>query len=193
MLTKYGHTKIEIGSEVFNLAPSLINISKMGDDKTIVDDFNMLINPTSTLTSKIITAINVLNCCSDKTLPESYTGKIEYVNNKFEYIPSDYGDDSINDIIILAIHLLKHGVCGVSQEDNNQGGKKLETFDPYEYIELARLHLGCNSEESKNITMTEFLRLMNAKFPKEKKEDENSLSIEQQRSMVEWAKQQGMV
>ena len=177
MLTNYGHAKIEWGEQVFNLSPSFVNIAKIGKPKEIIDTFKDFV-ATNNLIMKFSIALNVLECCSDKEIPEKLTGGVKFSDKqqKFMIVNPLHGEAMIHDIIILAEHCLIHGVCG--KVESKSDGKPMEEFDAYLYMELARIHLNLSLDDASKITMTEFIRLMDAKFPKEKNENEASTEEE---------------
>jgi hypothetical protein len=190
MLTAYGHTKIEWGEKEFILSPSFINIAKIGSPTEIIDIFKQFISSTH-LVTKFSIALNVLKCCSEPELPEALTGGVKFSKRqqKFMITQPSHGIDMINDIIVLAEHCLIHGVCG-KVERGSQGEPATE-FDAYSFMELARIHLEASVDDAAKMTMTEFARLMDAKFPPQK--NENIGSKKEQEEMVAWLKEQNKV
>jgi len=183
VLTAYGHAKIEYGDKVFNLSPSFVNIAKIGNPKEIIDTFKDFISATN-LTVKFSIALNVLNCCSDKEIPRSLVGGVKFSDKqqKFLIVNPDHGDAMVNDVITLAEHCLIHGVCG--KVENKGNGEPVTEFDAYSFMELARIHLNLSLGDAAKMTMTEFLRLMAAKFPPEKNEDEPTK--EEEADLLAW-------
>ena len=182
MMTKYGHVCIEWGGVEYRLTPSLKNIATIGSPKEIVDDFKRFLSCGPVWRFAI--ALGVVNACSDKELPESLTGSVAFGKTKSNlmYVKPKHDLDMFNDITVLGEHLFIHGVCG--RTDEKGGGKPMESFDAYEIMEIARCHLDLPSEEAKNLTMTEFSRMMKAKFPSEKKEDR--ISPDEDAAMLAW-------
>ena len=183
MLTAYGHVKIEWGDRVFSLSPSFVNIAKIGNPKEIIDTFKDFISSTN-LIVKFSIALNVLKCCSDKDIPETLTGGVKFSERqqKFLVVNPAHGDAMINDVITLAEHCLIHGVCG--KVESKGKGEPVKEFDAYSFMELARIHLNLSLDDASKMTMTEFLRLMAAKFPPEKNEDE--APPEEERELLDW-------
>jgi hypothetical protein len=80
------------------------------------------------------------------------------------------GIESQQNIIELAKILLKNGIVGKSKrKQTNENSKSLSEFNAIEYINMARMHLGLNLDESKTMTVTELIMLMESKYPE--KED----------------------
>ena len=183
MLTAYGHAKIEWGDQVFNLSPSFLNIAKLGNPKEIIDTFKDFVSSTN-LIVKFSIALNVLECCSDKEIPRTLTGGVKFSErqDKFMLVNPVHGEAMVNDIITLAEHCLIHGICGKVKSTGK--GEAVKEFDAYSYMELARIHLNLSPTDASKMTMTEFLRLMDAKFPTER--NENEASPEEELALFEW-------
>ena len=186
MLLSYGHAKLEWLGVEYILSPSFANIAKLGSPSEIVDDFKSFITTTSPV-YKFMIALSVLRACCDKDLPEGFAGRIVFTSGKFKYVQPAHGIDVFSDIITLAEHCLIHGVCGKvkkTDDDDNSKGKPIKEFDAYEFMEMARVHLGMSRGEAENLTMTEFIRMMRAKFPEPI--DETKASRSEEKDMLAW-------
>ena len=184
MLTAYGHVKIEWGDKVFNLSPSFVNIAKLGTPTEIIETFKDFIGATN-LIMKFSIALNVLKCCSDIEIPERLTGGVKYSERlgKFMIVNPAHGEAMISDVITLAEHCFIHGVCGKVPEDEQPNtGKQIKEFDAYAFMELARVHLELSLSDASQMTMTEFIRMMNIKFPP----DKDKPTLKEERDMVAW-------
>jgi len=74
-------------------------------------------------------------------------------------------------ILIVAASLITHGVIGkakVRQLQRNESGGMVSEFKAIEYINSARVHFGMPYAEAERLTMTEFILLLNAKYPEQK-------------------------
>ncbi len=173
MLTEYGHAKVRWQGKDYTLSPSLINISKLGSPKEIIDDFKQFVE--ASVIWKFIIATRVIDACSDIEIPDELLGSVKYSENKnkFLYVQPPHGLPMMNDAIVLGEHLLLHGVCGKSEKPNKSGDPITE-FDPYKIMEVARIHLGLDAQESSRMTMTEFVRMMQVKFPPEEDDKPDS-------------------
>lgn len=186
MLLNYGHAKIEWQGVEYNLAPTFANIAKIGTPTEIISDFKSFVS-TLNYMHKFSIALNVLNACCDKELPESFTGRSMYSerDHKFKYVPPKHGQNVFGDIINLAQHCLHHGICGkVNRDDDGEDSKPLNEFDSYEFIELARVHLSMTRDEAKDLTMTEFVRMMRVKFPEQRDDDKPTRAEEKE--LLDW-------
>ena len=190
MLLTYGHAEIEWKGVKYRLSPTFANIAKIGTPKEIIEDFKSFIT-TLSLSHKFNISMNVLNACCDKELPEALTGRMQFSERqqKFLYVEPKHGLPMINDVIILAEHCLLHGICGKSDSDTGKG-ESLEYFDAYEFMELARVHLRLSADEAGNMTMTEFVRLMDAKFPPDKSEQ---IDLQESNDLLAWVEDKNKV
>lgn len=75
--------------------------------------------------------------------------------------------------IIIARHLMQHGIVGKAKPSNKGDGKYSDKFEATEYIAAARVHLGLSSADAEALSMTEFQMMFEMKFPNssEKKKD----------------------
>lgn len=69
--------------------------------------------------------------------------------------------------IIMARHMMQHGIAGKARPGANKGdGKFSDKFDASEYIAAARVHLGLSSADAEALSMTEFQMMFEMKFPR---------------------------
>jgi len=186
MLLAYGHAEIEWQGEKYRLAPTFANIAKLGTPIEIVELFKSFSN-TDIVWYKFTAAINILNACSDKYIPNELVGYVEFDDDqdRFIYHHPCHGLPMLDDVITLANHCLLHGIIG--KIDKKIDGEPMTEFDAYAFIELARVHLDMSRDEAAGLTMTEFVRMMNVKFPPKKEE---GLSVEENDEMLAWFKEQ---
>lgn len=77
----------------------------------------------------------------------------------------------LKDIMLIASSLITHGVIGrakVRQLQRNQSKPATSEFRAVEYINAARSHFGMGREEAGSLTMTEFILMINSKYPEQK-------------------------
>ena len=82
-----------------------------------------------------------------------------------------HGQIPKNDIIVLAQHLMQHGVVGkakVRQLQRHDNGKRTNEFRAMDYIVAAQTHFRMSEEEAARLTMTKFQMLLAAKYPDQK-------------------------
>ncbi|EPM0022810.1 DUF6246 family protein [Citrobacter farmeri] len=119
-------------------------------------------------TEKLLsTSMHVLQACCDADL----TPMIGEWKGWRHCIVYRAGQLPKNDIIVLAQHLIQHGVVGkakVRQLQRHESGERTSEFKAFDYISAARSHFGMNRAEASQLTMTEFQMLLAAKYPDQK-------------------------
>ena len=105
-------------------------------------------------------------CCDDDLTPMigEWKGWSRYVVYRPGQMPR-------NDIIVLAQHLMQHGVVGkarVRRLQRHESGETTTEFRAFDYISAARAHFGMNREDAAQLTMTEFQLLLAQKYPEQK-------------------------
>ncbi|ORJ47845.1 hypothetical protein B2M27_23770 [Kluyvera intermedia] len=113
------------------------------------------------------TSMLVMQACCDEDLTPMI-GEWKGWRHCVVYRP---GQMPKNDIIILAQHLMQHGVVGkakVRRLQRHESGETSTEFRAFDYISAARAHFGMNREEAAQLTMTEFQFLLAQKYPEQK-------------------------
>ncbi|HHT3488349.1 TPA: DUF6246 family protein [Enterobacter hormaechei] len=106
------------------------------------------------------------SCCDDDLTP--MIGEWKGWRHCVVYRP---GQMPKNDIIVLAQHLMQHGVVGkaiVRQLQRHETGETTTEFKAMEYIVAAQTHFRMSEEEAARLTMTKFQLLLAAKYPDQK-------------------------
>lgn len=192
MHTIYGHFEAECFGNKYLFIPSFENMSKIGNKHDIMDVFAALFatneqeyaqyfpihNPRMMDKIRRYAGKNQLSA-AHLVLSSCYEGKkdISPLIGKFttssSYRPIyQMGFENPKVLIALAQHLIKHGMIGESKNKVAQKSSKAITeFNPHEYADMARLHLGMNRTEAWQLTMTEFLNLWLTKFPPDEKQN----------------------
>jgi hypothetical protein len=67
--------------------------------------------------------------------------------------------------VIVARHLMHHGIVGKAKPDKASSGQFSARFDAAEYIAAARVHLGLSAADAEALSMTELHTLFEMKFP----------------------------
>lgn len=67
--------------------------------------------------------------------------------------------------ILIARHLMQHGIVGKARPTEKAEGKFSDRFDAADYISAARVHLGLSSTDAEAMSMTEFQSMFEMKFP----------------------------
>ncbi|KKI48987.1 hypothetical protein XK97_00915 [Obesumbacterium proteus] len=132
------------------------------------------------VTEKMLsTSMRVIQaCCQDDLTP--MIGEWKGWKSCVVYRP---GKMPRNDIIVMAQHLLQHGVVGkakVRQLQRHETGGRTTEFKAFDYISAARSHFGMSRDEASKLTMTEFQFLLAAKYP-----DQNGFTREEYESVAD--------
>lgn len=70
--------------------------------------------------------------------------------------------------VIIARHLMQHGICGKarpSADGSGQAGQYSDRFDAAEYVAAAQVHFGLSSADAAALSMTEFQTMLAMKYP----------------------------
>lgn len=70
--------------------------------------------------------------------------------------------------ILVARHLMQHGIVGKATPAEGGSGAYSPRFDATEYISAARVHLRLSSADAEGLSMSEFQTMFEMKFPKAK-------------------------
>ena len=118
----------------------------------------------------ISAAINVLAACCDDEC-SALTGEMVPSRKRSGGLVWHPGLLPFSDIVVLASSLMAHGIIGkakVRQLQRNESGNMVTEFKAIEYINSARVHFGMPYAKAERLTMTEFILLLNAKYPEQK-------------------------
>jgi hypothetical protein len=169
-----GHFAVTINNKTFNLIPSLRNMAKLANATRILTFYEMIHSSKVPDWIRLDLARDILLACSndaaiDKHLIKSRRQKPHLNKDKI----------SINDQVVVAASLMRHGIAGVNRPDysGNKGkSKPLDKFDVNKIVADAMIHFGLSRSEALDLTMSEFCQLLAAKFPPESsKQDTPSL------------------
>jgi len=154
MLVECGFVKVTAtdGTE-YSFTPSLSRIATLGHPKEIVSLYAGLHGPRAAQD-----ATYVLACLCDQADPLPLVGWFDDDGQHDGLMPD-------SEKVIMARHLMLHGIVGKAKPSKGKGGKFSEEFDASEFIAAACVHLGLTREDAENISMTEFHKMFEMKFP----------------------------
>lgn len=141
----------------FTFTPSLGRIASLGTPHEIVDLFAGLHGPNAGPT-----AAYVLACLCDQEDPAALIGWRDADGWHAGQMPEA-------EAVIIARHLMQHGIVGKARPEKKGDGAYSDTFDASEYISAARVHLGLSSADAEALSMTEFQTMLAMKFPEANK------------------------
>jgi hypothetical protein len=170
-----GEAAIYVDGQEVILRPSFANMQKIGSPEEIKeilwDCFNSLQKQQAGLElhySDILPCSIVFDACGGDEIESRIFGQMSAPDaDKLEWIA---GIEPIDNLIVMANHLLSWGINGkpskgrLRKAANEKDGKEY-LFDPLEFVGAAVAHLGMNTADAWNLTMVEFQRIMDSKYP----------------------------
>lgn len=154
MLVSCGLTRAVLpdGRE-FTFRPSFERIAELGHPHEIVEIFAELHNDTTATSAARYVLLTL--CDTDAY---DLTG---YVSESGRTVAGLMPDA---EAVILARHLMTHGICG---RPSGNAGQFSPEFNASEYIASAVVHFGMTAAEAGQLSMTQFQDLFAAKFPEQ--------------------------
>jgi hypothetical protein len=158
VLIAHGYTRATTAGGEWTFAPAFARLADLGTPREIVALFAELHGLTPGMAARYV--LGVL-CEQEDCLP--LLGWVELAGDAPEHHPGLIPEV---EQVILARHLMRHGIAGTPQP-GGPAGEYAQEFDPAAYIAAARVHLGVSAAEAGAMSMSEFQSLMLAKFPPE--------------------------
>lgn len=157
MLIAHGYTRAQTaGGDEWTFAPAFARLASLGTPREIVALYAELHGPSPGMAARYVLGVM---CEQDDCLP--LLGWVELT----EEVPTHHpGLMPEVEQVILARHLMQHGIAGTPQR-GVPTGEYAQEFDAAAYIAAARVHLGVSAAEAGAMSMSEFQSLMLAKFP----------------------------
>jgi len=155
MLVECGFSRVTTLEGVeYSFTPSFRRIAALGTPHEIVALFAGLHGPKAAQD-----ATYVLACLCDQEDPTPLIGWREPGAWREGAMPPSMK-------VLLARHLMTHGIAGKARPDSKGEGKYSDRFDVAEYVAAARVHLGLSSADAEALSMTEFQSMFAMKYPK---------------------------
>ena len=156
MLIAHGYTRATTAGGEWTFAPAFARLADLGTPREIVALYAELHGPAPGMSARYV--LGVL-CEQDDCLP--LLGWVELAGDTPTHHPGLIPEV---EQVILARHLMRHGIAGTPQP-GGPAGEYVQEFDPAAYIAAARVHLGVSAAEAGAMSMSEFQSLMLAKLP----------------------------
>jgi hypothetical protein len=137
----------------FSFTPSLARIAALGSPQDIVATYAALHGPQAA-----DEAAYVLAGLCDQDDPTPLIGWRDEQGWQPGAMPA-------SEQVIIARHLLQHGIVGKAKPAESSSGRYSNRFDASEYIAMARVHLGLSTADAEALSMTELHTLFEMKFP----------------------------
>lgn len=195
-IKEIGECVISLGEEDYLFRPSFINMSKIGSPQEIVQKvadlhnseiqelmsamwestgslpgwFMRYLNNSNPARRAFSAAVDILQACCDDDVSLLVGDVVPSKTGKRSFIWKQ-GSMSLQDMLLVASSLITHGVIGkakVRQLQRNESKGTTSEFKAVDYINAARNHFAITRSEAENLTMTEFILLLNQKYPEQK-------------------------
>jgi hypothetical protein len=141
----------------WSFTPSLGRIASLGTPYEVVDLFAALHGPNAAQA-----AAYVLACLCDQEDVSPLIGWHELEPDAPRWVP---GLMPAAEQIVIARHLMRHGIVGKARPDQAGSGDYSDRFDAAEYVAAARVHLGMSAADAEALSMSEFQLMLEMKFP----------------------------
>ena len=180
----YGDVQVNAMGESFDFRPSFRNALKIGTPKQIISTFSTLhclnidhdtlIKLPSVYASAYVStfikgvlpaAYHVLNCCLDTKTDSNIVGYFSPSKSGTSY---RQGAIPIDDMIVLAKHLMKHMIVGKPDDSEKKNGDYLDEFDVSNIVDIAMLKLRLSEDEALNLSMTRFQSMVRIEYPEQR-------------------------
>ena len=157
MLVECGFTRAQMpDGQEYTFRPSFARIAALGTPAKIVRLYTDLHGPRAGQAASYVLA---MLCDQDDCLP--LIGWIDAEGCKQGAMPEA-------EQILLACHLMRHGIVGKAKPGKTGSGQYAPEFHAAEYIAAARVHLGLSTADAEALSMTEFQTAFEMKFPEAK-------------------------
>lgn len=166
VITDVGQFAIHVNEIDYLFIPSFLNMTKLGDPEEIVKIFSIIFGEINNFNLKQVMQYvdkTLEACCeTDCSVITGYIKGEDELINVEPAIP-------IEDKLVLAQHLLKHGLIGeIAPKKINDDTDYSNEFHAKKFVYLAVAHLGMREIDAWNMSMTAFQEAMEAKFPSTK-------------------------
>jgi hypothetical protein len=166
VLVECGLVRVTAGDgEEITFAPSLGRIAALASPPDLVELFARLHGPKAEAA-----AADVLAGLCDPACTEALPALIGQPEATSTGVRWQGGVMPPDERVILARHLLQHGMVGKARPDAKgaaKAGQYAKRFDVAEYIAAARVHLGMSAADAEALSMTEFQTMLEMKVPEQ--------------------------
>ncbi|AZV93591.1 glycoprotein [Bordetella sp. J329] len=186
ILTEIGEIGITAGGRHYKLRPSLYAMTQIGEPAEIVRVYASVMSE-APHRDQFGDALSVIFACAEDDLSGLF-GAYQAAEPGMGYVP---GSAPPEHVIPLAQGLLRHGVTGALPPLPRKADEEpefVQEFDARSHVSLAIAHLGMSSAEAWQMTMTELVGALRAKFPPSEggSPGAKAPSKEQMEATMEW-------
>lgn len=186
ILTEIGEIGITAGERQYRLRPSLYAMTQLGDPGEIVRVYASVMADEPHV-EQFGDALAVIYACTEDDLSDLFGGMVA----DGEGIQYEPGSAPVEHVLPLARCLIRHGVTGALKDLPRKAGQDPEyvkEFDARAHVSLAIAHLGMSSEQAWQMTMTELVGALRAKFPPADSDAPGARAptLEEHQATMEW-------
>lgn len=185
IITEIGEVGLEFNGQQFMLRPSLYAMTQIGDPQEIVRVYASVMN-VEPHPEQLADSLVAIYACADEDLSALFGGHDVDEKGKVYF---KTGAATQQEAIILARSLLLHGVVGALPPEKRAtptAGSYTKEFDARQHASIVVAHLGVSSKEAWQMTMTEIVGAMRAKFPPPKGPGGNAPTREEMEETMAW-------
>jgi hypothetical protein len=189
--TAVGEVAIYVDGQEYTLRPSFAAMQELGtpdDIQAKLSKCMAALHAEHVTVWDLAACYSVIAACGGADIPDSWVGTIAFDDNEKAYWTE--GHDPHASLIVIANHLLSYGIAGkpsrarLRKAANAKPSDSKALFDPLEYVGAAIAHLGLNKDDAWNLTMVEFQRAIDAKYPPEDpKKEQSYMSADELRNL----------
>lgn len=188
--TDVGEVGIRVDQDFYYFRPSFKAMAKIGSPTELASIYKLMVMAYGqkdnkhhylyknalclfNLACKVLEACKLNTDCITPLTGTKFKGK--HIEKALPY----------QDLVVLSFHLLRWGVYGDPLPNlKSTSEKEVESINMREYIAASMVHLGLSKQDAENLTMVEYQRACEVKFP-DLKNKEPELSKSEAKSVVE--------
>lgn len=185
ILTEIGEVGVSVDGRMYVLRPSLYAMTQIGEPDEIVRVYSSVMSE-QPHPFQFDDALAVLYACSPDEVTDHLFGGYEPTKNGLKLASGILPESHV---VPLAQCLMKHGITGAHEPLPRRADEEPEfvkEFDALAHVSLAIAHLGMSSEQAWQVTMTELVGALRAKFPQTDAPGANAPSIDEVEETLDW-------
>lgn len=185
IITSIGEIGVVIDGKTIKLRPSLYAMTQIGEPDEIVRVYSSVMSEQAHA-FQFDDALAVLYACSPDDVSDDAFGSYEPTKCGLKLTPGSLPESHV---IPLAQCLMKHGITGAHEPLPRRADEEPEfvkEFDALAHVSLAIAHLGMSSEQAWQMTMTELVGALRAKFPQTDAPGASAPGIDEVEETLDW-------
>lgn len=160
-----GQQAIKVGNKRYLFTPSFRNIANVSEPKDLISIFHLMTDKDADIVAVCGHSNDVMSACAVDDLPDDLLWSLASSWDGKRTVMKE-GLISLSAQIIMSADLLYMGMVGnppkMRQKSSN---KEMKEFNCIEYVSIAVAQLGFTPAQAWEITMVDFQKAMEAKYP----------------------------